>query len=58
MPSVKQEAIDLVKHMPEDISWDDVMYEIYVRKKIELGLQAVKEGKVFTLEEPKKRLLK
>lgn len=58
MPSVKQEAIDLVKHMPEDISWDDVMYEIYVRKKIELGLQAVKEGKVFTLEESKKRLLK
>ena len=37
---------------------DDIMYEIYVRKKIENALKAVEEGKVVSHEEVKKRLLK
>lgn len=57
MHSLKQEAIDLINHMPDEFSWDDLMYEIYSRKKIEMGLQAVIDGRVISLDESKKRLL-
>ena len=33
-------------------------YEFYVKKKIELGLEAAKEGKIVTHEDVKKRFAK
>ncbi len=55
MQVIKEEAIHLIKSLPEDCSWDDIIYEFYVKKKIELGLDAVKDGKVISHEEVKKR---
>ena len=43
--SVKSEAIKLVRGMPESTTWDDLMYRIYVRQKIEAGLADVRAGK-------------
>ena len=57
MITAKKEALKLIKNLPEEASWDDIMYEFYVRQKIELGLKAAKEGKTISLEEAKKRLL-
>jgi hypothetical protein len=37
-PSVKHEAQQLIDHLPEDATWDDIEYEIYVRRAIESGL--------------------
>ena len=34
----KNEAHDLVDQMPEDSTWDDLIYEIYVRQVVEKGL--------------------
>jgi hypothetical protein len=36
--NVKQEARRLVDNLPENATWDDLMYEIYVRQAIESGL--------------------
>ena len=36
--NVKQEARRLVDNLPENATWDDLMYEIYVRQAIEAGL--------------------
>jgi len=36
---VKDEARRLVEDLPEDASWDDLMYKIYVRQAIEAGLE-------------------
>lgn len=36
--SVKDEARRLVEELPEDASWDDLMYRIYVRQAIEAGI--------------------
>ena len=36
---VKDEARRLVEELPEDASWDDLMYKIYVRQSIEAGLR-------------------
>jgi predicted transcriptional regulator len=53
--SAKLEAIDLIDRLPAKASWDDIMYELYVRQKIELGLAAAEEGRVVDHEEVKRR---
>jgi hypothetical protein len=35
--NVKEEARRLVENLPEDVTWDDLMYQIYVRQTIEAG---------------------
>lgn len=44
--------------LPDTVSWDDIMYEIYFRKKVEAGIKAADEGRVVSHDEVKKRFLK
>lgn len=55
MSSVKEEARQLVDKLPDNATWDDLMYEVYVRQKIQAGLDAVEHGKVVAHEDVKKR---
>ena len=55
MKSVKEEIRSLADALPEDATWDQVMYEIYVRQKIAEGERAIAEGRVVPHEEVKKR---
>lgn len=43
--SIKKAAARLVRELPESASWDDLMYEILVRKKIEAGLADLRDGR-------------
>jgi len=52
---VKQEALKLIDRLPDEISWDDIIYQMYVKKKIERGIKAAEEGRVTAHEEVKKR---
>jgi len=45
------------KQLPESVSWNDLMYELYVKQKIEEGLQQLDEGRGISHEEAKRRLL-
>jgi len=54
---VKQEAQKMIDRLPDEISWDDIIYQIYVKKKIERGMKAAQEGRVVAHEEVKKRFL-
>ena len=36
--NVKEEAMRLIEKLPEDMTWEDLMHEIYVRQSIEAGL--------------------
>lgn len=45
---IKAQAAKLVRALPESASWDDLMYEIYVRQKIDSGLADIKAGRVKT----------
>ena len=58
MPSAKKQALDMIRKLPDKVTWDDIMYEIYVRKKIALGIKAADGGRVVLHEEVKKRVLK
>ena len=57
MNIVKDEARKLIDKLPDSATWDDIMYEFYVKKKIAAGLKAAEEGRVVYHEEAKKRLL-
>jgi hypothetical protein len=36
--NVKQQARELIDKLPDNATWRDVVYEIVVRREIELGL--------------------
>ncbi len=57
MPSAKNAARQIIDHLPEQATWDDIMYELYVKQKIEAGLKAADEGRTVSHQEAKKRLL-
>jgi len=52
---LKKEVESLLKDLPEDADWDDLMYKIYVRQSIEQGLKDSEEGRVISHEEIKKK---
>lgn len=54
--TIKDEAKRIIDNLPENAKWEDLMYEIYVREKIEKGLQAVERGDFVSSEEAEKRL--
>ena len=39
--NAKVHARDIIERLPETASWDDVMYELYVRESIDAGLADV-----------------
>ena len=57
MSAVKEEALKLIESLPEDISWDDITYQIYPRRKIQNGIEAADEWRDVPLEEVKKQFL-
>jgi hypothetical protein len=58
MNTVKAEAIRLIDDLPKGVTWDDVLYELYVKMKIEHSLQEAEKGNIFSHAEAKKRLLR
>ncbi len=57
MGGVREEAQKLIDALPEETSWDDLIYQMYVRKKIAKGIEAAEQGHVVPHEEVKKQLL-
>lgn len=56
MATPKQAAKELIEHLPDQATWNDIMYELYVKQKIEAGLKAVAEGRTVPHEDVKRRL--
>ncbi len=57
MNTPKQAARQLLDHLPDQASWDDIMYELYVKEKIEAGLADIKAGRTIPHEQVKAELL-
>ena len=54
--NVKEQAQQMVERLPEDATWEDIMYEIYVRQAIEKGIKDCDEGRTHTIEEVRQKL--
>lgn len=53
--NVKDEARRLLERLPEDITWDQLMHEIYVRQSIEAGLADGETGRVVDVAAVRER---
>ena len=48
---IKNEARRLVEQLSDEATWEDLMYEIYVRQTIEAGLEDSRAGRVLPVDE-------
>lgn len=55
MRSPKDQAREIIDRLPDTATLNDIMYELYVRQKIERGKQASEEGRVVPHTEVKGR---
>ena len=44
--NIKEEARRMIDKLPDNATWEDLMYEIYVREAVERGLADAEAGRV------------
>lgn len=49
--NIKEEAHRLISNLPDNVTWDDLMHEIYVRQAIETGLEDSEAGRVTNVDD-------
>ena len=55
MSTIKDKVAELIHHLPEDSTLEDIQYHLYVLEKISKGQQSIKDGKGISNEEAKAR---
>ena len=55
--TAKDVAKQVIDQLPDEVTLDDIMHELYVRQKVETGLTAVAQGRTVPHDEVKQRLL-
>ncbi|MCK4731797.1 MAG: hypothetical protein KAT65_04985 [Methanophagales archaeon] len=58
MSTAKKEVQKMLEQIPDDSSFEDIQYHIYVREKIERGLKDIEEGRILDQEEIERRMSK
>ena len=58
MGKVKPDALALIEKMSEDSNWDQILYQIYVRSRIEEGLAEIEAGRCISHEQFKLESMK
>ncbi len=56
MISAKIEAIEILKSLPDNCTWEDIQYHLYVREKVEKGLKDIENGKIVSHEKVEKEV--
>lgn len=56
--TTKEAVIEMIRRLPDDVSVDDIMEELYVRLQIEESMRELDDGKGIPHEEVMKRMAK
>jgi len=56
MATPKQVVLEALQSLPDDASFEDIEYHLYVRARVEEGLRAADEGRTVSHEEVKRRM--
>ena len=56
MPSAKEEIRKMLDTLPDDATWEDVQYSIYIRERIERGRREADEQKIVEQDEIELRM--
>lgn len=57
MATPKEAAKQLIDHMPDEATWEEILYELYVKQKIEEGLADIEAGRTIPHEQVKAEFL-
>ena len=56
MQCIKEDVMKMISTMPDDVSIDDIMEELYFKLQVNQGLQELDEGKDIPHEDVEKRM--
>jgi predicted transcriptional regulator len=57
MPVTAKDSVrQMLDELPDDATYEDIEYRIYVRRKVEQGLEDLREGRVVSHEEVERRM--
>jgi hypothetical protein len=51
MYTIKEQVINAINSLPDSATVEDIMYRLYVIDKVQTSQEAVKNGKVISLDE-------
>ncbi len=58
MAGIKEQVIKMIDSLPENITIDEIMAELYFKLQVDAGLKELDEGKGIPHEEVEKRMSK
>ena len=54
--TAKQALIEITQSAPDDIDWDEVQYQIFLRRRVQEAQEAEARGESYTTQEVLERL--
>ena len=58
MAEIKQQVIQIIQSLPDNVTLDDIMAALYFKLQVDAGLKEIDEGKGIPHEEVEKRMSK
>ncbi len=58
MVNAKEDVRKMLDLIPDDASYEDIQYHIYVQNKVQNGLDDIEKGRVVDQEEVEQRMRK
>ncbi len=58
MAEIKQQVIQIIQSLPDDVTLDDIMAELYFKLQVDAGLKELDEDEGIPHEEVEKRISK
>jgi hypothetical protein len=56
MQSAKEQAVEVLRRLPDDVSMEDIQYHLYVQEKIRKGQESIAAGRSLDAGQAKERL--
>ena len=56
MATLKQEVINLISRLPDEVELDEIIYRLYLLDKIRKGREAIKRGDVINIDDLTKEM--
>ncbi|MDD3442235.1 MAG: hypothetical protein PHW89_03120 [Sulfurimonas denitrificans] len=58
MTAVKNEAQNMIQNLPNDCTYEDIQYHLYVTQKIKNGMECSNNGHTVSHEKAKEKIQK
>lgn len=58
MTTVKEDVRQILDSLPDDTTYEDVQYHLFVRQRIQRGLDELNSGRTVTQQEVEQRMQK